>query len=60
MNENLLTILIAVPVAIAFIATVVKMAIDKKRGKHTCSCGGNCSMCHGACSIGNQNDSERQ
>ncbi|MBQ3079760.1 MAG: FeoB-associated Cys-rich membrane protein [Clostridia bacterium] len=31
-------------------AVVVKMIKDKKQGKGSCTCGGDCSKCHAACS----------
>jgi hypothetical protein len=39
------TILIAAVVAAAFTAVVVRGVINKKSGKHSCSCGGSCGTC---------------
>ena len=54
MNPILLTALIATPIGAAFIAVITKMIIDKKNGKHVCSCGGNCSVCACGCSLNNK------
>ena len=46
------TILVAAIVGAIFVAIVVRMIINKKNGKSSCSCGcGGCAMkdrCHGA------------
>ena len=47
---NLPTFIVAAIVAAVFIAVVAKMIIDKKNGKSSCACGGNCSACGAACS----------
>ncbi len=44
----ILTLIISSLIAAAFVAVVIVMIINKKKGKHSCSCGGNC----GACPIG--------
>lgn len=36
-------------VALAVAGVIVKMIRDKKAGKSSCSCGGDCSQCHGGC-----------
>ena len=50
MNPILLTAIIAGVIGAAFVAVVVTMIVNKKRGKSTCSCGcGGCAMrdmCH--------------
>lgn len=43
------TIIITAVIAIAFLAVVVKGIIDKKNGKHSCSCGGSCGACPMGC-----------
>ena len=50
MKTILLTIGIAAVIAGALAAVIVKMVIDKKNGKHSCSCGGNCGACPVGCS----------
>ena len=30
-------------------AVVWKMISDRRKGKHSCSCGCSCESCHGAC-----------
>ncbi len=45
MNSTGLTIIIASIIGFIFVAIVVKIIIDKKKGKHSCSCGGNCQVC---------------
>ncbi|MBE6991846.1 MAG: FeoB-associated Cys-rich membrane protein [Ruminococcaceae bacterium] len=47
---NLPTFIVAAIVAAVFIAIVVKMISDKKNGKSSCSCGGNCRACGAGCS----------
>ena len=49
MDPILLTVIIALPIAAAFVAVIAKMIIDKRNGKHSCSCGGNCSLCGCGC-----------
>ena len=39
------TIIVAGIVALVFIAIVTSAIINKKKGKHACSCGGGCSGC---------------
>lgn len=48
------TILGAVIVGALVVAIIVKSIIDKKKGKSSCSCGGNC----GACNMCNPNASK--
>ena len=48
--DNILTIVIASVIGAAFLAVVIKMIIDKKKGKHSCSCGGSCGACPVGCS----------
>ena len=45
MDSIILTVVIAAVIALAFVGVVIKMAVDKRRGKHACSCGGNCGAC---------------
>lgn len=47
---NLPTILIAAIVAIIFLAIVIAEIRNKKKGKHSCSCGGSCESCGMNCS----------
>ena len=47
---TLLTAIIATVIALAFVAVVVVMIINKKKGKHSCSCGGSCGACPVGCS----------
>ena len=49
MDPIILTVILASLIGLAFGGVVAKMIIDKKRGKHFCFCGGNCSSC-GICS----------
>ena len=49
-KETVTTIVIACVIAILFIAVVASEIIKKKKGKPSCSCGGNCGacgLCHG-------------
>ena len=48
--KTILTILIASVIAALFAAVVVVMIINKKKGKHSCSCGGSCGSCPIGCS----------
>lgn len=50
MKAIILTVAIALLIGGAFAAVVVKMIIDKKKGKHSCSCGGSCGACPVGCS----------
>ena len=43
---NWQTIVGIVILALLVIAIIVKSIIDKKKGKSSCSCGGNCSACN--------------
>lgn len=45
---NLPTILIGLLVFGVFAAIVVRGIYNRKQGKHSCSCGGNCASC-GVC-----------
>ena len=45
-TDNIGTILISL-LLIAIVAGIISSMIkDKKKGKHSCSCGGSCSQCH--------------
>ena len=46
----ILTAVIASVIAALFAAVVVVMIINKKKGKPSCSCGGNCGACPIGCS----------
>ena len=46
---NLPTILVLTLVVLLFGGLVFKSVRDKKQGKHSCSCGGDCSACAGQC-----------
>ncbi len=48
--KTILTISVASVIAALFVAVVVVMIINKKKGKHSCSCGGNCGACPVGCS----------
>lgn len=39
------TIIVSVIVAAIFAAIIISFIRDKKRGKKSCSCGGNCDTC---------------
>lgn len=41
----LLSIIIASVIGAAFVAIIVCGIINKKKGKSSCSCGGNCGAC---------------
>ena len=60
MRTILLTIGIATVIAAAFAAVVVKMIIDKKKGKHSCSCGGSCGACPVGCSCSTVKDAAKK
>ena len=47
---NAPTIIIATVVAVIFIAIVVREVRNRKKGKGSCSCGGNCGACGMNCS----------
>lgn len=55
MEKIILTATIAAVIALAFIGTVIKMIVDKKKGKRSCSCGGNCGAC-GLCHVADNGD----
>ncbi|MBE6600555.1 MAG: FeoB-associated Cys-rich membrane protein [Ruminococcaceae bacterium] len=40
-----ISILIIAVIAAAFAAVVARLIINKKKGKHICSCGGSCGSC---------------
>lgn len=47
---TVITIIITAVIAILFIAVIANEIIKKKKGKPSCSCGGNCGacgLCHG-------------
>ena len=46
---NLPTVLVLILVIALFAGLVTKSVLDKKKGKHTCACGGDCSACAGKC-----------
>lgn len=43
--KTIATIVVACIIAIPFIAVVLNEIIKKKKGKPSCSCGGNCGAC---------------
>lgn len=49
-KANIGTIIVVLIVAAAVCAIIVKLVKDKKRGKSTCGCGGDCCNCHAGCS----------
>ena len=48
---NFATIVVTAIVGVIFVAIVVIEIRNKKKGVHSCSCGGSCSGCamHGSC-----------
>ena len=48
--EAILTAIIASVIGALFLAVVVVMIINKKKGKPSCSCGGSCGACPIGCS----------
>ena len=44
------TVIVASIVGIIFVAIIAHSIVNKKRGKSTCSCGGNCGACGMNCS----------
>ena len=44
------TVIVASIVAIIFISIVACGFVNKKKGKSSCSCGGNCGACGAGCS----------
>ena len=55
MPLNWPTIIVATVVAVVFLAIVINGIRNKKKGKHSCSCGGSC----GACGMNCHCDSEK-
>ena len=47
---TIISIVIISLIAVAFIAVVTVGIINKKKGKHSCSCGGSCGACPAGCS----------
>ena len=39
------TIIVSSVVALVFVAIVVRGISNRKKGKHSCSCGGSCGAC---------------
>ena len=48
---NFPTIAVLTLVILLFAGLAYKAIRDKKQGKHSCACGGDCSACGGACNI---------
>ena len=46
---NLPTVIVLILVIGLFVVLLAKTVTDKKNGKHSCSCGGDCSACGGNC-----------
>ena len=44
------TWIVGVVLLAAVVVIIWKMVADKRQGKNGCSCGSDCSQCHGACS----------
>ena len=44
-KETIITIIVAAIIAILFVSVIVNEIIKKKKGKPSCSCGGNCGAC---------------
>ncbi len=51
---NLPTVIVLLLVIALFTAIVAREIINKKKGKSSCSCGGNCSACGVNCPHHNQ------
>ena len=47
---NLPTIIITALIAVIFLAIVITEIRNRKKGKHSCSCGGSCGSCGMDCS----------
>ena len=47
-------------IALVFISTVVSAIINKKKGKSSCSCGGNCGACTLCSHANNGNESKSE
>ena len=50
-----LSYVIVTVIAVVFVAVIVRGIYNKKTGKSSCSCGGNC----GACGLCHENDNDR-
>ena len=48
------TIIISSVIGVIFVAIIANEIYKKKKGKHSCSCGGNC----GACGLCHSNNAE--
>lgn len=59
-KETIITVIIACAIAILFIAVVANEIIKKKKGKPSCSCGGNCGACGLCHSCGSEGDEKPQ
>ncbi len=60
MKTIILTVAISLLIGGALAAVIVKMIIDKKKGKHSCSCGGNCGACPVGCSCDTAKDAAKK
>ncbi|MBQ3015291.1 MAG: FeoB-associated Cys-rich membrane protein [Clostridia bacterium] len=56
--KTIATIIIASVIALLFIAVVANEIIKKKKGKPSCSCGGNCGAC-GLCHLDKDNEADK-
>ncbi len=45
----MVTVIVGGVVLLVVVAILWKMISDKRKGKNSCSCGSDCSHCHGAC-----------
>ncbi len=43
------TIILTILIAVVVSAVIIKGIKNKKEGKHSCSCGGNCAACPMSC-----------
>lgn len=50
-NPIVPTVIVASVIGALFLAVLIKGIIDKKKGKHSCSCGGNCGACGCGCGL---------
>ena len=47
---NLATGIVLAVIAVILVAIIVNSIINRKKGKHSCSCGGSCEACGLNCS----------
>ena len=54
------TLLIASLIAALFLTIVITDFRNRKKGKHSCSCGGSCDSCGGMCHIQKQENIQKK